>query len=129
VDRAAFGSTIIGAGTKVDNQVHLAHNVKIGRNSIIMGQVGIAGSTEIGSYTVVASQTGIAGHLKIGNQVQIGAKSGLMRDVPDGSKILGVPAVPDKQTKRQWLAVQQLPELMKRVRQLEKQLAALSHGT
>jgi len=129
VDRAAFGSTIIGAGTKVDNQVHLAHNVKIGRNSIIMGQVGIAGSTEIGSYTVVASQTGIAGHLKIGNQVQIGAKSGLMRDVPDGSKILGVPAVPDKQTKRQWLAVQQLPELMKRVRQLEKQLAALSSGT
>ena len=129
VDRAAFGSTVIGAGTKVDNQVHLAHNVKIGRNSIIMGQVGIAGSSEIGSYTVVASQTGIAGHLKIGNQVQIGAKSGLMRDVPDGSKILGVPAVPDKQTKRQWLAVQQLPELMKRVRQLEKQLAALSAET
>jgi len=94
-----------------------------------MGQVGIAGSSEIGSYTVVASQTGIAGHLKIGNQVQIGAKSGLMRDVPDGSKILGVPAVPDKQTKRQWLAVQQLPELMKRVRQLEKQLAALSAET
>jgi UDP-3-O-[3-hydroxymyristoyl] glucosamine N-acyltransferase len=126
VDRAAFGSTIIGAGTKVDNLVHLAHNVKIGKNSIIMGQVGIAGSTEIGSYTVVASQTGIAGHLKIGNQVHIGAKSGLMRDVPDGSKILGVPAVPDKQTKRQWLAVQQLPELMKRVRELEKQIAELT---
>ncbi len=126
VDRGALGSTVVGQGTKIDNLVHIAHNVKIGTNSIIMGQVGIAGSSEVGHYSVVASQTGIAGHLKIGSQVTIGAKSGLMRDVPDGSKVLGVPAVPDKQTKRQWLAVQQLPELIKRVRALEKELAALS---
>lgn len=125
VDRAAFGSTLIGRGTKIDNLVHIAHNVRLGANTIIMGQVGIAGSTTVGSYTVVASQAGIAGHLKIGSQVHIGAKSGLMRDVSDGSKILGVPAVADKQTKRQWLAVQQLPEMLKRVRELEKQLAAL----
>ena len=125
VDRAAFGSTVIGRGTKIDNLVHIAHNVRLGHNAIVMGQAGIAGSTSVGSYTVVASQAGIAGHLKIGNNVHIGAKSGLMRDVPDGSKILGVPAVPDKQTKRQWLAVQQLPDLLKRVRQLEKQLATL----
>jgi UDP-3-O-[3-hydroxymyristoyl] glucosamine N-acyltransferase len=120
VDRAAFGSTVIGRGSKIDNLVHIAHNAKIGGNCIIMGQVGIAGSTEIGHYTAVASQTGIAGHLKIGNQVKIGAKSGIMKDVEDGAAILGVPAVAGNQAKRQWLAIQQLPDLIKRVRALEK---------
>ncbi len=126
VDRAALGSTVIGQGTKIDNLVHIAHNVKLGGNAIVMGQAGIAGSTEVGHYSVVASQTGIAGHLKIGNQVTIGAKSGIMRDIADGATVLGVPAVPDKQAKRQWLAVQQLPELIKRVRALEKELAGLT---
>jgi UDP-3-O-[3-hydroxymyristoyl] glucosamine N-acyltransferase len=120
VDRATFGSTVIGGGSKIDNLVHIAHNVKIGGNCIIMGQVGIAGSTEVGDYTVVASQTGIAGHLKIGNQVKIGAKSGIMKDVEDGGAVLGVPAVAGNQAKRQWLAIQQLPDLIKRVRTLEK---------
>lgn len=124
LDRGALGSTVIGRGTKIDNQVHMAHNVKIGRNCIIMGQVGMAGSTEVGDYTVFASQTGISGHLKIGSQVLVGAKSGIMRDIPDKSVMLGVPALPDKQTKRQWLALQQLPDLIKRVKELEKLLAA-----
>lgn len=120
VDRAAFGSTVIGQGAKIDNLVHIAHNAKIGAHCIIMGQVGVAGSTEVGHYTVVASQTGIAGHLKIGNQVKIGAKSGIMKDVEDGGAVLGVPAVAGNQAKRQWLAIQQLPDLIKRVRALEK---------
>jgi len=122
IDRGALGATSVGDGTKIDNFVHLAHNVKVGRHCVIMGQVGIAGSTTVGDYTVIASQTGIAGHLTIGSQVTIGAKSGLMHDVPDKSTILGVPAVPDKQAKRQWLAIQRLPGLLQRLAKAEKQL-------
>lgn len=109
IDRAALGSTVIGAGTKIDNLVHIAHNVTIGRHCLIMGQVGFAGSTHLGDYSVVASQSGIAGHLKIGPQATIGAKSGVMRDIPPKGTVLGIPAQPDKEMKRQFIAMQQLP--------------------
>jgi UDP-3-O-[3-hydroxymyristoyl] glucosamine N-acyltransferase len=122
IDRAAFSSTRIGQGTKVDNLVHIAHNVTIGRHCLIMGQVGFAGSTELGDFVVVASQSGIAGHLKIGHQAVIGAKSGVMRDIPDKGTVLGIPAAPDQQAKRQWIATQQLPELVRRVRAIEARL-------
>lgn len=126
IDRGALGSTVIGAGTKIDNLVHVAHNVVIGRHCLIMGQVGFAGSTELGDYAVVASQSGIAGHLKLGRQSTVGAKSGVMRDIPDGGTVLGSPAMPDKQMKRQWIGMQQLPEMIRRVRELEKLVATLS---
>jgi UDP-3-O-[3-hydroxymyristoyl] glucosamine N-acyltransferase len=87
-----------------------------------VAQVGIAGSTKIGHYTTLAGQVGIAGHLKIGNKVTIAAQSGVMTDVPDGGKWLGAPARPDRQTKRQMIALEQLPELIRRVKQLEKLL-------
>jgi UDP-3-O-[3-hydroxymyristoyl] glucosamine N-acyltransferase len=125
IDRATFGSTVIGEGTKIDNLVHIAHNVVLGKHCMIMGQVGFAGSTNIGDYTVIASQSGIADHLRIGNQVVIGAKSGVMRDLPDGSRVLGIPALPDRQAKRQIIASQQLPDLIKRLRELESQIAEL----
>ena len=125
IDRGALGATVIGQGTKIDNLVHVAHNVVMGRHCLIMGQVGFAGSTRLGDYVVVASQSGIAGHLKLGNQVTIGAKSGVMRDIPDGGTVLGYPAMPDKQAKRQIIAVQQLPELIRRLRELEKQVEQL----
>ena len=125
VDRGALGSTTVGDGTKIDNFVHLAHNVKVGRHCIIMGQVGIAGSTCVGDYCVVASQTGIAGHLKIGHQVTIGAKSGVMRDIPSKATFLGVPAGPGIQTKRQWIGTQRLPGMIQRLRKMEKQLEEL----
>jgi UDP-3-O-[3-hydroxymyristoyl] glucosamine N-acyltransferase len=125
IDRAAFGSTKIGAGTKIDNLVHVAHNVVFGKHCLIMGQCGFAGSTELGDYTVIASQSGIAGHLKLGRQARVGAKSGVMRDVADGETVLGIPALPHKQTKRQWIAQQQLPEIIRRMRELEEQVRAL----
>lgn len=126
IDRAALGSTVIGAGTKIDNLVHVAHNVVMGRHCLVMGQVGFAGSTTLGDYTVIASQSGIAGHLKLGRQSTVGAKSGVMRDIPDGGTVLGIPAQPDQQTKRQWIAVQQLPEMKRRLRELEERVEQLT---
>jgi UDP-3-O-[3-hydroxymyristoyl] glucosamine N-acyltransferase len=125
IDRGALGPTVIGAGTKIDNLVHVAHNVVMGQHCLIMGQVGFAGSTVLGDYCVIASQSGIAGHLKLGPQATVGAKSGVLRDVAPKETVLGIPAMPDKQAKRQWIAVQKLPELMLRMRELEKQVAEL----
>ncbi|HUR46353.1 MAG TPA: UDP-3-O-(3-hydroxymyristoyl)glucosamine N-acyltransferase [Candidatus Saccharimonadales bacterium] len=125
IDRAALGSTVIGQGTKIDNLVHVAHNVVMGRHCLVMGQCGFAGSTTLGDYCVIASQSGIAGHLKLGPQATVGAKSGVMRDVPEKATVLGIPAMPDKQMKRQWIGLQHLPELTKRMRELEKQMGEL----
>jgi len=125
IDRGTFGPTSIGQGTKIDNLVHIAHNVNIGRHCLIMGQVGFAGSSHLGNYVVIASQSGIADHLKLGNQAVVGAKSGVMRDVPDGVRVLGIPAAPDRQAKRQIIALQQLPDLLHRMRELEQQVEEL----
>ncbi len=129
IDRGALGDTIIGQGTKIDNLVHVAHNVSIGRHCLVMGQVGFGGSTRLGDYCVIASQSGIAGHLKLGNQAMVGAKSGVMRDIPDKATVLGYPAAPDKQAKRQWIGVQQLPDVIRRMRELEKQVEQLKSKT
>ncbi len=126
VDRGTLGPTVIGQGTKIDNLVHIAHNVTIGRHCLIMGQVGFGGSTRLGDYVVVASQSGISDHLKLGNQVMIGAKSGVMRDIEDGGRVLGMPAAPDRQAKRQMIAMQHLPDMLRRVRDLEKQVEQLN---
>ena len=84
------------------------------------------GSTTLGDYVVVASQSGIADHLKLGNQVVVGAKTGVMRDVADGGRVLGIPAAPERQAKRQMVAIQHLPELLHRLRDLEKQVEQLT---
>jgi UDP-3-O-[3-hydroxymyristoyl] glucosamine N-acyltransferase len=122
IDRGALGPTIIGRGTKVDNLVQIAHNVTIGEHCLIVSQAGIAGSTKIGNYVIIAGQAGIAGHLKIGNRVSVAAQSGVMHNIPDGEKWLWSPAQPDRQAKRQMIALQQLPELLRRVAELEKKL-------
>lgn len=123
IDRGALGPTIIGRGTKIDNLVQIAHNVTIGENCLVVAQVGIAGSTEVGDYTTLAGQVGLAGHLKIGHKVIVAAQSGVMHDIPDGGKWFGAPAQPDRQAKRQIIALQQLPDLIRRVHELEKQLS------
>jgi UDP-3-O-[3-hydroxymyristoyl] glucosamine N-acyltransferase len=122
IDRGALGATTIGKGTKIDNLVHIAHNVEIGEHCLICGQVGIAGSAKVGNYVVMGGQVGIASHLKIGNQVTVASKSGVMNNIPDGEKWLGMPAQPDREMKRQFIAVQRLPDLLKRVAELEKKL-------
>ena len=122
VDRAALGSTVIGKGTKIDNLVQVGHNVILGEHNILCGQVGIAGSTKVGNCVTIAGQVGIAGHLTIGNKATLGAQSGVMHDVPDGQTWLHSPAQPDRQVKRMLIAMQRLPELLRRVSELEKQL-------
>ena len=123
IDRGALGSTIIGKGTKIDNLVQIGHNVVIGEHCILCSMVGISGSTRIGNYVTLAGQVGLADHLKIGNQVTIGGQSGVMHNIPDGEKWLGTPAQTDRCMKRQYIAIQQLPELRRRIGELEKRLA------
>ena len=94
IDRGSIGDTIIGKNTFLDNQVHVAHNVKIGKNCMIAGQVGFAGSTTIGDNVSIGGQAGISGHLKIGNNVKIGGGSGVVKNIPDNTTVMGYPAVP-----------------------------------
>jgi len=100
IDRAALGETSIGDGTKIDDLVMIAHNVKVGRNCLLVAQVGIAGSTQLGDNVVVAGQSGFSGHLTIGNGVQVAAKSAVLDDVPDGTKVMGIPAIPFREFAR-----------------------------
>ncbi|MFP3999033.1 MAG: UDP-3-O-(3-hydroxymyristoyl)glucosamine N-acyltransferase [Desulfobacterales bacterium] len=124
IDRATFGETRICAGVKTDNQVHIAHNVKVGEHSIIVAQVGIAGSTSVGKNVILAGQAGIGGHISIGDRAVVGPQAGVARDVAEGKTVSGTPEMPHSR----WLRVQQsisrLPEMKKRIRDLEKQLAA-----
>ena len=92
IDRGSLSNTIIGKNTYLDNQIHIAHNVKIGNNCIIAGQVGFAGSSTLGNNVMIGGQAGISGHLKIGNNVQIGGGSGVIKDIPDNTKVMGYPA-------------------------------------
>jgi UDP-3-O-[3-hydroxymyristoyl] glucosamine N-acyltransferase len=122
IDRGALGPTVIGKGTKIDNMVQIAHNVVIGENCLIVAQAGIAGSSQLGNFVTVAGQVGIAGHLKIGDRATIAAQSGIMTDIGIGEKFWGTPAQPDRQMKRQIIAAQKLPDLIRRVAELEKKL-------
>lgn len=124
IDRGALGPTIIGKGTKIDNLVQIGHNVILGEHCLLVAQVGVAGSSRLGNFVVLAGQVGIAGHLKIGNGVSIGAQSGVMHNIADGQKWLGSPAQPDRQAKRSLISVHQLPDLARRVAELEKKLEA-----
>jgi len=128
IDRGALGATTIGRGTKIDNLVMLAHNVSVGEHCLVVAQVGVAGSSKLGNYVTLAGQVGLSGHIRIGHRVTIAAQSGVMHDIPDGEKWLGCPAQPDRKAKRQLLASQQLPALLRRVSELERRLREYSSG-
>ena len=125
VDRAKFGVTRIGAGTKVDNLVQIAHNVQVGENCLMASGVGIGGSAKLGAYVVLGGGVGIRDNITLGQGVQCAAMSGVGSDVPPGLAVAGCPAAPAREMLRQWQASTKLPELLKRVRELETRLHAI----
>lgn len=119
IDRGSVGETRIGAGTKIDNLVQVGHNVRVGRNCLIIAQVGIAGSSILGDGVTLAGQVGVSGHLSIGDGARVAAKSGVSHDIPAGETWFGSPARPRTQALRASAASVKLPELLRRVRRLE----------
>ncbi len=126
IDRGALGATRIGRGVKMDNLVHLAHNVEVGEHSFLVAQVGVSGSTKLGKRVTLAGQVGLAGHIELGDGVQVGAQSGVHRSIPPGQTMSGYPARPH----REWLQIMghlpKLPELYQRLKQLEQTVSELS---
>lgn len=122
VDRGSLGDTVIGAGTKIDNLVHVGHNVRVGRGCLIVAQVGVAGSTELGDGVQVGGQAGISGHLTVGDGARIGAQAGVIGDVPPGADYSGYPARPHRKALRASAALFRLPELLERLRVLEERV-------
>lgn len=121
VDRATFGCTRIGAGTKLDNLIQIAHNVEVGENNVFASQVGVAGSTKIGNHNMVGGQVGFAGHINIGNYNQIGAQSGIPNDVGDGKRLMGYPAVEARQFAKNAVYIRRLGEMFDEIKKLKQQ--------
>lgn len=122
IDKATLGSTIIGEGAKIDNLVHIAHNVIIGKRTLIVAQVGIAGSSKIGNDCVIAGQAGISGHLEIGNQVMILGKSGVTKNIPDKAKVSGFPARNHLEELKRHSMSNKISELFDEIKELKKKL-------
>ena len=129
IDRGKFDETRIGEGTKIDNLVQIAHNVRIGRHCILCAKVGIAGSATLGDGVVLGGGAGVRDHVRLGAGVQGGALSGIHRDVPAGERVVGSPAVEYTEFMREQAAVRRLPALVKRVRDMEARLAKLEGST
>ena len=125
IDRGTLSPTRIGNGVKCDNLVHIAHNVEIGDNSLVVAQVGISGSTKVGKNAILAGQAGIGGHLKIGDRVKIGAQAGVTKSVAEGLEISGYPARPHTESLRAQAAVSRVPKLFKQFKELLERVQRL----
>jgi len=125
IDRARTGATRIGSGTKIDNLVHIGHNCEIGEDCIIVAQVGLAGGVQVGKGAIIAGQTGIKEQVRIGERAVLGAQSGVMGDVPAGAFMSGYGPRPHKDVLKINAAVGQLPDLLKKIRAMERRLAEL----
>jgi UDP-3-O-[3-hydroxymyristoyl] glucosamine N-acyltransferase len=125
IDRPAVGETRVGAGTKIDNLVQIAHGVRIGRNVLLAAQVGVAGSTILDDDVIMAGQSGATGHVRLGRGAVVGAKSAVTKDVPDGHHVAGIPAGEWADWREAVVLVRRLPELRRAVADLEARLAAL----
>ena len=121
IDRARFGRTIIGEGSKIDNLVQIGHNVVVGKHTVIVSQSGIAGSSKLGDYVTVAAQVGIAGHLNVGDKAVLAARTGVMSSLEGGQVYWGAPAAPYKDAAKQFAAIRKLPDAMKEMLALKKQ--------
>ncbi len=128
IDRATFGKTWIKRGTKIDNLVQLGHNVVIGEDAMLVAQVGMAGSTTTGRNVVLGGQVGLAGHIHLGDRVMVAAKSGVHNSLEPGAIVAGIPAIPHKTWLRASAAYAKLPEMVREMRDLRRQIAELSRA-
>jgi UDP-3-O-[3-hydroxymyristoyl] glucosamine N-acyltransferase len=126
IDRGTYGPTVIGEGTKIDNLVMVAHNCHIGRHNMLCSQVGIAGSTTTGDYVVMAGQVGVRDHVHIGDGAVLGAKAGVSNDVPAGSRMIGIPATPEREQKIKQAVLSKLPEMRQQMKQLQAMVDKLA---
>ncbi|MCB4808532.1 UDP-3-O-(3-hydroxymyristoyl)glucosamine N-acyltransferase [Tamlana sp. 62-3] len=122
IDRATLGSTIIRKGVKLDNQIQIAHNVEIGKNTVIAAQTGVAGSTKIGENCIIGGQVGIVGHIAIGNNVKIQAQSGIGRNIKDNEVLQGSPALGYGDYNKSYVYFKNLPKIVKNINEIEKKL-------
>jgi UDP-3-O-[3-hydroxymyristoyl] glucosamine N-acyltransferase len=129
IDRATLGRTRIGRGTKLSNLIAIGHGTHIGEDCLLVAQVGLAGSVSVGNRVTMAGQAGVVGHIRIGDKATIGAKAGVTNNVPDGETVLGQPAIPIRDMKRQVAYVMRLPELNQTVRDMQKRVDDLTRQT
>jgi len=130
IDRGTYGSTVVGEGTKIDNQVMVAHNCRIGRHNMLCAQVGIAGSTTTGDYVVMAGQVGVRDHVHIGTKAVLGAMAGVINDVPENARLVGIPATPEREQMIKQAVLSKLPEMRRELKQLKTAVDRLlrQHG-
>lgn len=129
IDRATLGATRIGRGSKLDNLVHVAHNVEIGEHAVLCAQVGISGSTRLGRFVVLGGQAGLAGHIELGDGVRVGGQGGVTKSIPAGATVSGYPAMLHAKAQRIYAALRHLPEALRSWRELERRVARLEDPT
>lgn len=128
IDRGALGETRLGRGVKLDNLVHLAHNVTVGEHSLLVAQVGVAGSTKVGKRVALGGQVGVAGHIELGDGVQVGAKAAVSHTLRPGQVALGIPARPHREFLKINAHLSKLPEIYQRLKEVEQELRELKAG-
>ena len=126
IDRGALGATRVGRGVKMDNLVHLAHNVEVGEHSFLVAQVGVSGSAKLGKRVALAGQVGVGGHIELGDGVQVGAQSGVNHSIPASQTVVGSPARPHREMLHIFGHLPKLPDIYRRLKQVEQQLSELS---
>jgi UDP-3-O-[3-hydroxymyristoyl] glucosamine N-acyltransferase len=126
IDRGTYGPTVIGEGTKIDDQVMVAHNCRIGRHNLLCSQVGIAGSTSTGDYVVMAGQVGVRDHVRIGDRAVLGAMAGVINDVPADARLVGIPATPEREQLIKQAALAKLPEMRKQLKAMQSTIDKLA---
>lgn len=129
VDRGTYGPTTIGDGTKIDNQVQIAHNCRIGRHNLICAQVGIAGTSSTGDYVVIGGQAGLRDHVHIGSGARLSAMAGIISNVDDGAVMMGIPATPEREQKLKQAAWAKLPEMRHEFKSMRRTIAELQKAT
>jgi UDP-3-O-[3-hydroxymyristoyl] glucosamine N-acyltransferase len=125
IDRAGLGATVIGKGTKFSNLIAIGHGTRVGPHCLLVAQVGVAGSTKLGHHVTLGGQVGVVGHITVGDNVTVGAKSGIINNVETGQTLLGQPALPIQETKRQVLMIAKLPEIREQLKLIQKRLDQL----